>query len=131
MNESELIEYFLKYNYPETKDLSIHFLTLVVSVLVFSIAFSEKIIDYANTSKINKIILVIAWISLLLAIIMNGIGLTIHTMAGGVAVYQKSIVEVQRLAQEAYKLIIIGGILFITGLLLMTTSGIFNLFKKR
>src|SRR5687767_2944902 len=53
----ELAQLFLKYDYPETKDLCKQFLTLVVAVLVFSLTFSEKIADFPRASNTTKALL--------------------------------------------------------------------------
>lgn len=119
----------MQYNYPETKELCLKFLTLVISVLVFSITFSEKIIDIQNSSRVDKLVLVISWISLILAIVLCGIGLTIHTRAGGQAVYGENDLELNRLSQLAYRFIILGGSAFVLGLGILTLAGIRLLFR--
>jgi hypothetical protein len=60
-------ELFLKYNYPETKDLCKQFLTLVVAVLVFSLTLSEKIIQFQQASFFAKLLLGVAWSSMLIS----------------------------------------------------------------
>ena len=42
--EGSAAELFLRYDYTETKDLAKAFLTLVSSILVISITFSEKVL---------------------------------------------------------------------------------------
>lgn len=128
---SEYAELFMNYNYPETKDLCLKFLTLVISILVFSITFSEKIIDFKNSSKGDKRILVFAWISLIFAIILCGMGLAVHALAGGEAVYGSRDSSITELAKNAYLLIVLAGISFIFGLLMITLSGIKFLFREK
>jgi len=76
----EQSELFLKYNYPETRDLCKHFLTLIGSILAFSVTFSEKIIKFDKQLTIvysSSICLISAWVMLFSAIIFCGIGLTL------------------------------------------------------
>jgi hypothetical protein len=49
---SQFRQDFLKYDYAETKDLSKSFLTLVAAILVFSLTFSEKIVDFSTSWQI-------------------------------------------------------------------------------
>ena len=60
---------FFKYNYTETKDFCKQFLTLVVAVLVFSLTFSEKVVDFPNASLAAKLCLTLAWTSMLISIV--------------------------------------------------------------
>jgi hypothetical protein len=53
----EAAKLFLQYNYLETKDLCKHFITIIIAVLVFSLTFSEKIIDFKNASTLAKSLL--------------------------------------------------------------------------
>jgi hypothetical protein len=80
---SDLAKLFLQYDYPETKDLCKHFLTLVTAVLVFSLAFSEKIVNFPTAPKPAKRLLLSAWCSMIGAIIVCGVGLCFITMAAG------------------------------------------------
>lgn len=72
---------FVKYGYPEIKSLSIQFLTLVTAILVFSITFSEKIINYNQTKNSIRLTLTLGWTFLILAIVTNGIGLAYNALA--------------------------------------------------
>jgi hypothetical protein len=71
--DNELAQLFLKYDYTETKDLSKQFLTLVVAVLVFSLTFSEKIVEFRHASTITRTWLVSAWTAFILSIILCGL----------------------------------------------------------
>jgi hypothetical protein len=44
--QDAFFETFLKYDYAETKDLAKDFLTLVSAILVFSLTFAEKIVNF-------------------------------------------------------------------------------------
>lgn len=113
-------EKFLKYDYTETKDLCKQILTLITTVLIISLTFSEKIIRFESASALAKWLVIFSWIAFLLAIILCGLGLLIITMAAGEAVYTK---EVNRLkAAKAYRMIIAAGGLFILGLILLIST---------
>lgn len=57
-------ELVLKYDYPETKDMCKQFLTLITTVLVISLTFSEKVIQFSAANVYSKWSLVTAWVSL-------------------------------------------------------------------
>jgi|SRR5271165_3318801 len=84
------IENFLKYDYAETKDLAKTFLTMVSAVLVFSVTFSEKIIDFAHAKLAPRALLISSWVLLLLATISGGAGLYYISIAAGEALYSRS-----------------------------------------
>jgi len=115
-------ELFLKYNYPETKELCLHFLTLVTAVLVFSLNFAEKVFDFKNSSKKKRLVVILGWWFFLLSIILCGVGLVYNSLAGGDAVYNQD--KYHDLAQTAYKYIIIAGTSFIAGLAFIMISAI-------
>ncbi len=121
MTDAEL---FLKYNYPETKDLCLHFLTLVTAVLVFSLNFAEKFFDFQKTTKYKRLVVIIGWCLFMLSIIFCGIGLAAISLAAGNAVYQQN--NFQSLALTAYKLVILAGISFIAGLIFTMTASIIS-----
>src|SRR5436305_14054304 len=127
---SEGSELFLKYNYAETKDLCKHFLTVVTAVLVFSLTFSEKIVDYKNATRFAKILLLTSWALFFVSIIACGIGLVFISLAGGSAVYQ-GIPPQPPQALSAYRFIVAAGFSFILGLLsLMATGFVAVLYKQ-
>src|SRR5436305_9473361 len=80
-------EMFLKYDYPETKDMCKQFLTLITTVLVISLTFSDKIVGFNNASMASKWLVIFSWTSFLFAIIFCGLGLLFVTMAAGEAAY--------------------------------------------
>jgi len=44
---NQLNDMFMRYDYAEAKDLCKHFLTTVIAVLVFSLTFADKIVNFA------------------------------------------------------------------------------------
>jgi hypothetical protein len=117
-------ELFLKYNYPETKDLCKQFLTLVVAVLVFSLTLSEKIIQFQQASFLAKLLLGVAWSSMLISVIFCGIGLVYITLAAGDAVYYK--MHYLRFAAKAYTCIVVARMGFIVGLVLLIVAALMS-----
>lgn len=112
--ESDL---FLKYDYPETKEMCKQFLTLTTTVLTISLTFSDKIIDFKSASQLSKWLIFGSWASFILAIILCGIGLLLVTMAAGEAVYQQR--KDHKKVLIAFKSIVVAGALFILGLMLL------------
>jgi hypothetical protein len=51
---NDLAGLFLKYDYAEAKDLSKQFLTTVTAVLVFSLTFADKIINFSQASRVSR-----------------------------------------------------------------------------
>src|SRR5262249_51365268 len=83
----ELRDLFLKYDYPEAKDLCKQFLTLNAGVLVFSLTFAEKVIDFENASPLARRLLFGSWSSLFLSLILCGASLAYISVAAGRVVY--------------------------------------------
>ncbi len=115
-------EMFLKYDYPETKDMCKQFLTLITTVLVISLTFSDKIVGFTNASTISKWLVISSWTSFLLAIILCGLGLLFVTMAAGEAAYNKT--KNRKRVTNAYKMIVAAGGFFILGLVLLISTAI-------
>jgi hypothetical protein len=120
---------FLERDFPESKDLSKAFLTLLTAVLVASITFSEKIVDINHAGRLAIVVMISSWTLLLAAIAACGSGLALITTAAGYAAYYP---ESQYLAfeQQAVKLWIAGGILFGVGLASLLVAGVISLIKR-
>lgn len=123
-----LSEMFLKYDYPETKDMCKQFLTLITTVLVISLTFSDKIVGFNDASKVSKWLVISSWTSFLLAIIFCGLGLLFVTMAAGEAAYRKT--RNWKQVNAAYKMIVAAGGLFILGLVLLIGTAITSTYGK-
>lgn len=125
-------EKFIKYGYPEIKTLSIQFLTLLTAILIFSLTFSEKIVNYNQSKKSIRIILVAGWTLLIMAIISDGIGLAFNAFALPTALadlnyYEKNLsasVDFYEPAFFSLKSILISGVFFIGGLICIVSSGV-------
>ena len=72
---------FLEFVYPETKDLCKLFLTLVSGILVFSVTFSEKIVNFQTAGRWARSLLLTAWTMFIIAIISGGSSLTLLFLA--------------------------------------------------
>ena len=118
-------ELFLKYDYPETKDMCKQFLTLVSSLLVVSLTFSDKIANFSKAPQLIKWLIIWSWISFLIAIISCGLGLLQVVKAAGDARYVQH--EFLDLAAKANKKIIVAGGCFIIGLSLLILSAVMSL----
>jgi hypothetical protein len=126
---SELAKLFLQYDYPETKDLCKQFLTLVTAVLVFSLAFSEKIVNFPTAPKMAKRLLLSSWCSMISAIILCGVGLCYITVAAGDAVYGGA--RYLDLAFLAWRWIIVAGVSFVVGLAALMGAGIVSIHGRK
>jgi hypothetical protein len=122
----EMSELFLKYDFPETKDLCKSFLSLVSGILVFSITFSEKIVGFPRAVRRAKICLFLTWGLLLGAIICCGVGLAMYSFAAGQALYGGTN-EYPELAQEAVPFGVLAGALFVLGMLSLALAGAFSI----
>lgn len=131
MNIENGADLFLKYNYTETKDLCKAFLTLITAVLVFSLTFSEKIVGFANVGAPSRVLMVLAWALMIIAIITCGIGLTFNALAGGAAVYGRNLGRnYLELAAIAYKWIIAAGFSFVLALISLTLTACFTVWQS-
>jgi hypothetical protein len=69
---------FLTYNYGEAKDLAKAFLTLISAILVFSITFSDKVVNFQNASRRTRVLLTLSWVLFVGAIVLCGISLLFY-----------------------------------------------------
>jgi hypothetical protein len=118
---------FLRYDYAETKDLSKSFLTLVSAILVFSITFSEKIVDFPNAGRLARICLIISWSLFMLSIILCGVSLCLISLAGGNALYGGDYLS---LAFQAWTSLLVAGTFFAIGLLTLIVAATASLSKR-
>ena len=67
---------FIKYDFAITQDLCKQFITVVTAVLVFSLTFSEKIVNFSTAKKYLRVLLGLSWASMLFSIVACRLGLT-------------------------------------------------------
>ena len=123
VSQDSVAQLFLKYDYAETKDLAEHFLTLVVSILVVSLTFSEKIVDFRNAARGPRGLMVASWCLMLIAIVSCGLGLVANSIAAGQAVYGG---DYRGHARLSYAFIIVAGAGFIGSLISLTLAAILS-----
>jgi hypothetical protein len=116
---------FLKYNYPETKDLCKHFITVVTTVLTVSLTFSDKVVGFAKARPTAQWLLIVAWSSMLSAIIACGAGLVYNARAGGQAMALNRIY--MSTAQVAYSWIVVAGCAFVLGLMALIATVVLSM----
>ena len=78
---------FMQYDYKEVKDLAAQFLTLITAVLAFSLAFSEKVIEFKTARQSIRNFLLTGWICFLISIIGCGVCLVLNTYAASEILY--------------------------------------------
>jgi hypothetical protein len=121
---------FLKYAFTETKDLAMHFLTVITAVLVFSLAFAEKIGNYREGNWASRAPLSVAWCSFLLAILSCGVAICYVALAGGVASANSTPEEYWAPMDVAIKWMVSGGMLFVLGLLGLIITALRSAFRS-
>jgi hypothetical protein len=115
-------EIFLKFDYIETKDLCKSFLTLVAAVLIFSVTFSEKIIDFLHAGTRERVLLAGSWSALLLATVSCGIGTYFIFNAGLAASHQPTTQLYWTRTLIAFRALHLAGALFLVALILLVVS---------
>ncbi|HYY95618.1 MAG TPA: hypothetical protein VE713_14035 [Pyrinomonadaceae bacterium] len=125
----ERAELFAGKDYSEAKDLAKAFLTLLTAVLVASITFSEKIVDFNNSGWWSRGFMISCWILLLAAIASCGAGLALMTSAFGYATYSPY-QDYGQFEHRAGILYIIAGLSFGTGLMSLLIAGIIALIER-
>ena len=129
---------FIKYGYPEIKSLAIQFLTLLTAILIFSLTFSEKIVNYNQASNSVRAILIGGWTLLILAIVADGIGLAYNAIALPTALADLNDFEINHSKSSAFyepafvslKSILMSGAFFIGGLVCIVSSGVASLISQ-
>jgi len=128
--EYEII--FVKFKYIEIRDLLKHFLTLISASLVFSVTFSEKIIDFQNAPSKQKLVLYLSWGALILSLGLCGYGLYTNYLAAEIAIKRinglsessfKNTAKISHLFQN------LSAILYGLGLTLLISTSLFKIKK--
>lgn len=78
---------FLKYDYPETRELLKSFLTLVSATLVLSVAFSEKIAKTHEADDWVRKLMFSAWALFFISIVLGGMAIVFIAGSAGCAIY--------------------------------------------
>lgn len=120
-------ELFIEFKYPEIRDLLKQFLTLISATLVFSVTFSERIIDYRRSSAIQRNMVFTSWLMLVASLGACGCGLYLNYLAAEAAFVAMSTGTSERFRQlesSAYLFQDVGGILFGGGLLVLVLAAV-------
>ena len=120
---------FLEFKYPEIKELLKHFLTLISASLVFSVTFSEKIIDFSDAGIVQQAVVIASWFFLVLALGACGIGIYTLYLAAERAIHDVVYDQHNKwggLARYSYYLQDAAGILFGMGLALLVVGALFR-----
>lgn len=80
-------ELFMKYDYPETRELMKAFLTLVSATLVLSLTFSEKITKTHDADARVRRLMFSAWALFFIGIILGGASILFIAGAAGCTIY--------------------------------------------
>jgi hypothetical protein len=124
---------FLTYDYGETKDLAEHFLTLIVAVLVFSLTFSEKIIQFPKANRYVRVATLTSWSLFLLAIVASGIALVLISQAAAAQLYGAAPFSGKgagALESRSINALLVGGVSFVVGLALLIVAALLSMFNK-
>ncbi|WP_395664409.1 hypothetical protein [Methylocella sp.] len=124
-----LYDNFLKYDYAETKDLAKSFLTLTSAILVFSLTFAEKIVDFQKSSLRIKSLMLAAWGMFIITISLAGLSICFIALAGGSAAYRQPVYLDQ--ATSAWMLLVVAGAIFVLGLLTLVIAAGLSAFAPK
>jgi hypothetical protein len=127
LTKSEAAAIFLKYDYAETKDLAKHFLTFISAILVFSLTFTEKIINTNPRKRNQRWSVIICWLCFFVSIVMCGLAICFISLAGARAAYAR---DYGAYANLAWIFMICAGVVFVLGLMALMTAGILSVFRE-
>jgi hypothetical protein len=129
MTLEETAKIFWWFHYAETKGLAKQFSTVVAAVLAFSLTFAEKVIDFQKARKLEKAFLIFSWLSFIVAILVGGASIVVEYNAGLLAVFEPKSIALNRrlpdfmvLGMLSNWLLLIGGVAFVLGLLLLSLA---------
>jgi hypothetical protein len=120
---------FLKFIYPEVKDLAKQFLTLILGSLVLSVTFSEKIVSFSAASIAQQICLLLSWLLLIVSLGMAGYGLYLIFLAAeqacGSIIYDY-VNDFRDITRRSYLYLDWSAFIYGAGLVLLVVAGAMN-----
>lgn len=125
----ELAERFAEKEYPEVKDLSKMFFTLVTAIFVASLTFSEKILMSPKPGTVAKSLIVSAWVSLLCSIIYCGMALALAATAFETVMWDPR-QPYENFALAGFAFYLFSGLLFAWGLFLFVVTSVWSLYHQ-
>ncbi len=120
---SETALKFMQYDYAEIKELATQFLTLITAVLVFSLAFSEKIIEFRKAIQAIRNILVTAWSCFFVAIVGCGLSLVLNVYAASEMLYGPNEFAAFSISYYSALSLLVAGCVFVFGLGCLVVAG--------
>jgi len=122
---SETALKFMQYDYQEVKDLASQFLTLITAVLVFSLAFSEKVVEFKNARQAIRNLLISGWLCFFLSIIGCGLSLVLNVYAASEMLYgsRSSEYEAFAISENSALVLLAAGCVFVLGLAFLILAG--------
>jgi hypothetical protein len=133
-------ELFLKFHYPELKQLTVTFLTLTSSIFTFSVVFAEKLVSAKPGKRHGQLSLYASWLLFILALIFGGFGLLRlvvaadmaqgGTMVFGDLLYGGKAKDLSDYVLSVYEQLTRAGFSFVGGLILLAVSAFYRIFKQ-
>jgi hypothetical protein len=134
-------ELFLKFHYPELKELTLTFLTLNSSIFTFSVIFAEKLVHLDKRKSKGNISLYASWALFLIALILGGIGLMRLLVAADFAqggdlilgdfFYGSKPDDFFDYIYTVYVQLFIAGVSFVGALILLAVSAFYKIILSR
>lgn len=116
---------FVRQNFSEAKDLLKTFITLVSTILVFSVTFGERIVDFRNGHPATRWSLFSAWGLFVVAIIAAGLALvSLVALTGLQAGSPAQQAEAAWFVAWHFILVCAAGFAFIGGLVAIVLAGL-------
>jgi hypothetical protein len=118
-------EYFLKYDYAETKDLLKTFITLISATLVLSLTFSEKVIAFQTAAQNTKYLVFTSWALFIGALIASGLGVCFIAAAAGKIIYGEIPLfnlGYWQLALTSWFFVLVAGSSYVAGLITLAVA---------
>jgi hypothetical protein len=121
------VDEFLHYQYKEIKDLCAQFIALLSGILLFSVNFSDKLVNTENAPIYYKYILTSSWSCFILAIIGCSLAMAIAWIAARRMLWGRPSNAMKSsalaLSRRAANVIVAAGLIFVLGLILTIMAG--------
>lgn len=124
VSPADLPVLFLKFDYPEARDLAKAFMGLSSAILVASLIFADRLVGMAPGYRPVKVAMISAWSVFLVAVATIGVAICGLALAGARAVYGG---DFEGQAMRAYALLSGAGVLFLMGLAAMIAAGVLKM----
>ncbi|HQU85523.1 MAG TPA: hypothetical protein PKY59_20480 [Pyrinomonadaceae bacterium] len=122
---------FLEFHYPEVKDFSKQFLTVVAAVLAVTVTFSEKIVNFTTAPTLPRVLMMLVWCGGIVAFMFGGAAILFIYDAGALAKATEKdgkMFGYYTLLRRSYNCLLIGGGVFVVSLILLVVTGLLKAF---